>query len=144
MYRRLLVAASVAILAAGAAIAVSRDLSTYSVEEVRAAFAESGLTLDEPVTMAGWTGYAPIASTAGLYLFPEPGGRGPFYVLVARTDDLARAFFEELTRLGSGHGTLHLIEGNVAVVSDASLTPTGLSADQRRRIDAAMSRLASG
>ena len=144
--RPLLVAMSVVVLAVGVAVAATRGDASYAPEEVLRAFAENGFTLSDMgpdgESSSGWTGYAPLPSTAhGRFFTPEPGGEGPFYVFVAQNDVGAREFFAPLAQAGNGAGVLDLREGNVVVSSDASLTETGLTADERRRIEAAMRQL---
>jgi hypothetical protein len=144
--RPLLIAMSVAALAVGVVVAATRGDASYTPKTVVQAFAENGFALHEippgGESGSGWTGYAPLPLTAhGRFIFPKPGGRGPFYVFIAQNDEGAREFFAPLAEAADGPGVLFLREGNVVVSSDASLTDTGLTADERRRIEAAMRQL---
>jgi hypothetical protein len=134
------------VFAVGVAVAATRGDASYTPEQALRAFAQSGFTLSELApagkSSAGWTGYTPLRSAAhGRFFTPEPDGEGPFYVFIARSDQRAREFFAPLAQTGGGPGVLDLLEGNVVVSSDFSLTETGLTTDQRRRIEAAMQQL---
>jgi hypothetical protein len=132
---------SVVVLALGVVLAASRGDASYTRDEVVQAFAQEGYALAE-LDGGGWTGYAPFADRAeGTFLFPGSQGQGPFYVFVARNDMLARQFFAPLAAAGGGPRVFDLLRGNVVVSSDASLSDTGLTSDERRRISAAMERL---
>jgi hypothetical protein len=63
-------------------------------------------------------------------------------VFVARNDLQAQAFFAPLAQAGGGSGVFDMLQGNLVVSSDASLTDVGLTNDERLRIRAAMQFLA--
>lgn len=146
LIRSFLIGISVVALAVGIVGAATRESTSYTPETVIRAFVENGFTLSEfpPTGMSatGWTGYAPFADTShGTFFLPESDGGPRFYVFVAANDDRAREFFAPLAEAGGGPGVVDLLQGNVVVSSDASLADTGLTADERRRIEAALRRL---
>jgi hypothetical protein len=83
----------------------------------------------------------PLANRPEGTFFVPPSG--DFYVFVARTDDFATEFFEPLRQAGGGPGTYDRRLGSVVVSSHASLTDSGRSAEQRRRIGTALDLLAA-
>ena len=77
-------------------------------------------------------------------MFPEPHREAPFYVFVARNDQLGEEFFAPLAATGGGPRVFDALQGNVAVSSDASMTDVGLTVGERRRIRAALALVADG
>jgi hypothetical protein len=149
VFRRVAMLASALLLAVGAVVAANRDGASYTREQVVAAFGEQGYALSEiggdELTGSGgsgWTGYPPFVElTPEMFLFPGPGDGGPFFVFVAPKDQVAREVFAPLAQAGEGPGVFQALQGNVVVNSDASQTPTGLTASERRRIRAALESL---
>jgi hypothetical protein len=138
---RLVVLTSFLVLVLSAAMSVAHGETSYTREEVVEAFARQEWALGQ-LEGGGWTAYAPFADPAGgSFLFPEPIAEAPFYVFVARTDQQAEEFFAPLARAGGGPRVFDMLQGNVVVNSDASLTDVGLTTDERRRIRAALQDL---
>lgn len=74
------------------------------------------------------TGFAPLPAGVGEFFFPSPEQN--FYVYVAGKDLRAEQFFAPLAEAGRGPGVFDMLQGNVVVSSDASLTENGI--DQGR------------
>jgi len=141
--RAVIVIVSAAIFIVSASVAATRGGASYTLDGVRAAFEQQQYMLVSPPVDESNT-FAPYAGST--FLFPEPYRKAPFYVLVARNDLLARRFFAPLATAGfrDGPRVFDALQGNVVVSSDASLTDVGLTADERRRIRAALVFLANG
>jgi len=136
---RLALLASLIVLVVATAIAATRGGVSYAKDDVIDAFSKQDYALGE-IEGGRWTRGAPRGP--GTFLFPKPIDTAPFYVFVAPNDLLARQFFAPLAQAGGGPGVFDLLQGNIVVSSDASLTETGLTRDERHRIQAAMSLLA--
>jgi hypothetical protein len=133
MVGKLAVAASVVLLAIGAYIAQGRGDPTYSMDQVRSAFATQGYWLVAP------TGGKFPERAEGTFLFPKPVREPSFYVFVARNDLMASQFFAPLKKYGQGGGALDRLRGNVVVSADGPVRRA-----EHRRIEAAMESLDSG
>ena len=141
MRRGLILASAAVLVVALAAAGFSKSpRPTYERADVVRALAAHGYALTEPSGF-GWTGYAPLEDGDGVILFPRSTTSPRFYVFVARRDATARAFYEQLTRLGRTPDTFDLARGNVLVSSDSTFTDDGLRADEKRRIRAAINSL---
>ena len=79
----------------------------------------------------------------GSLLLEQPFRRAEFYVFVARSVALAKQHFDELVRGGRTPDTFDLRVGNILVSSDSSFTESGMSAEKKARIRAAMDALSS-
>jgi hypothetical protein len=81
----------------------------------------------------------------GVFLFPLPVEQAAFYVFVGQSDASGRRFVAQLApedgKPVPNDGSFDVLSGNVVVSSDGSLTDTGLSKDQRRRINDAIDSL---
>jgi hypothetical protein len=138
---------TVFVLAVGVVGAATSESASFAPDTVVRTFAENGFTLrefsPEGPSSTGWTGYGPLVVTShGRLFFPESVGGPRFYVFVAANDDRAHELFAPLADVGGGPEVFDRLQGNVVVRSDASLAETGLNADERRRIDAALRDLA--
>jgi hypothetical protein len=130
MVGKLAVAASVVLLAISASIAHGRGDPTYSLDQVRSAFATQDYSLVAP-TVGKFA-----ERSEGTVLFPPPVREPPFYLFVARNDLMAGQFYAPLAKFGQGGDSLDILRGNVVVVADG---PVGRA--DRRRIEAAMQAL---
>ncbi len=141
MTRAVIVIVSAAIFIVAVSVAATRGGASYTLDEVRTAFEQQQYTLVSPPVDES-NPFAPYAGST--FLFPEPYRKAPFYVLVARNDQLAQEFFAPLAAAGGGQRVFDALHGNVVVSSDASLTEVGLTAGERRRIRAALALLGDG
>ena len=127
MVGRLAVLASVVVLVVSVVLAASRGAS-YTQDEVLRAFARQGFMLinarsaAEEGRPAGWTPYGGVVWPTGVgeVFFPTPEQN--FFVYVAGNDLQAEQFFAPLAEAGVEPGVFDLLQGNVVVSSDASLT----------------------
>jgi hypothetical protein len=135
---RLVVGASVLIAVVAVAVAATRGDASYTEADAMSAFAQQGYAL-ETIDGGRWTRGAP--ASPGTFLFPKPIRTAPFYVYVAPNNLLAHQFIEALGEPVPGDGSFDVSRGNVVVSSDSSLTPIGLTREERRRIRAAIGAL---
>jgi hypothetical protein len=130
--RLLAIGASLLVLVVAiiAAIADHDGGASYDRADVERAFAQEGFTLMD----SGLFGPGDKRTVALLY----PVSQETFFVVIDRNDASAKVGFAPYERMQTAE-TFDVLRGNVAAISDS-----GLSQNDRRRVQAAMDALAAG
>ena len=126
-----LVGAAILLVAAIGVFALTRDHAdrSFSVADVKSAFASAGLPLEHAVVQSSEAVLAPAD--------------GSFNVLVVDSDSKAKKYYEPYAATPSSDTfSFQLLAGNVIVESDASNSDKPLAKTVRGRIRLAVARLA--
>lgn len=147
-------ASAVALLVAAALAATQESQRRFTVDDVVLAFASRGIALGMPT----WRDFGVTSDddrlgvsspeltakgSDGSILLEKPFEKAEYYVFVATDTALAERYYEELVSLGQTPDTFDLRARNVLVSSDSSFTRSGMTAEKKGRIRAAIDALAS-
>jgi hypothetical protein len=152
--RAALVSASAVFLVVSAVVAaVHHPDRRFTSDDVVLAFASQGFALDVPSWHdLGATSEDALGTTSpeltargpdGTLLLEQPFEKAEFYVFVATSAPLAEQYFDALVHGGQTPDSFDVRAGNVLVSSDSSFTESGMSAEKKVRIRAAMDALSS-